>query len=172
MKSFLKTLIGGALGLGALYVVGKVCYEAGKDVAEVERQLELGKPPEANEVECSEEHAPDTDKPDDVGSSLSPERQEYWRRTKEELHKVFDDARKQMAENESKETPDRKNLVGKFTDKIRNAKMFIRVKKAFEKKGERSPGILGSLLSNPDGARIEAFVRNGGVQINVTPRAA
>ena len=172
MKTFLKTLIGGALGLGALYVVGKVCYEAGKDVAEVERQLELGKSPEANEVERSEEHTPDTDKPDDALSSLSPERQEYWKHTKEELHKVFDDARKQMAEIKSKETSGRKNFVGKLADKIRNAKMFIRVKKAFEKRGERSPGILGSLLSNPDGARIEAFVRNGGVQINVTPRAA
>lgn len=36
MKSFVETVVGGAIGLIALYVVGKVAYQAGKDVARAE----------------------------------------------------------------------------------------------------------------------------------------
>lgn len=171
MKTFMKTLIGGALGLGALYVVGKICYEAGKDVAEVERQLELGKTAEGNEVEHpaasgeTQDGSADADnrKQNDEGEGLS----EYRTPQKEELDKVFAGAKEQMSEID--ENRKKHPFLAKTVDKIYNAKMFVRVKKAFEKKGARSPGILGSLLSNPDGAKIEAFVKNGGVQINVTP---
>lgn len=40
MNSFLKTVIGGALGLAALYLVAKVSFAAGKEVANVERDYE------------------------------------------------------------------------------------------------------------------------------------
>lgn len=40
MKTFVKTLIGGALGAVALYVVGKVAYQAGHDIAEAEHAYE------------------------------------------------------------------------------------------------------------------------------------
>lgn len=36
MKSFVETVVGGAIGLIALYVVGKVAYQAGKEVAKAE----------------------------------------------------------------------------------------------------------------------------------------
>ena len=36
LNSFVKTLIGGAIGIGALYVVGKIAYKAGYDMAETE----------------------------------------------------------------------------------------------------------------------------------------
>lgn len=161
MKTFLKTLIGGALGLGALYVVGKVCFEAGKDVAEVERQLEQ-KTAEKSDMEYPDEGAP-REKDVHAHAGCSPEQTDKsLDETAESLDTAADEAREK----------DRKPaFAGKIVDKVRNAKMFVRIKKAFEK-GDRSPGILGSLLSNPDGAKIEAFVRNGGVQINVTPRAA
>ncbi len=38
MKSFLSTVIGGAIGLAALYVVGKVAYQMGYDMAEAEHR--------------------------------------------------------------------------------------------------------------------------------------
>ena len=38
MKSIVSTLIGGAIGLAALYVVGRIAYRAGRDVAEAEHR--------------------------------------------------------------------------------------------------------------------------------------
>lgn len=40
MKSFLETVIGGTIGLMALYVVGKAAYHAGKEVAKAECEYE------------------------------------------------------------------------------------------------------------------------------------
>lgn len=40
MKSFLETMIGGAIGLMALYIVGTVAYHAGKEVAKAECEYE------------------------------------------------------------------------------------------------------------------------------------
>lgn len=140
MKAFLKTLLGGAAGLGALYVVGKICFNIGKEVAEVERQLESQK----NEVEHYDWKA-------HAGRKPEP------------------DSEENRTEVKSDTTPDTtiQETKSGLTDKIRNAKAFIRIKKAFE--GNRSPGVLGSLLRNPEGAKIEAFVQNGGVRINVSP---
>ena len=143
MKAFLKTLIGGALGLGALYVVGKVCFEAGKDVAEVERQLKAQE---------------SVDAPKDTAEPVSADN---------EQNSVAEAQEK--AENTQEEP--KHAWIGKAVSKVRNLKAFLRIKKAFEK-SDRGPGVLGTLLKNPEGARIEAFVRNGGVQINVRPRAA
>lgn len=165
MKRFLKTLIGGALGIGALYVVGKVCYEIGKDVAEVERQLEAAKP--APKEESTQTDGPEISGADTDGDEVNTVN-EYWDQQKAELHKAFDDAKKEMKEIQEREN---RSFLNRWKSKLKNAKTFLTVKKAFDK-GERGPGILGSLLSNPDGARIEAYVRDGGVQINVTPKAA
>lgn len=40
MKGFLKTVIGGAIGMIALYVVGKVAYQSGKEMAKAECEYE------------------------------------------------------------------------------------------------------------------------------------
>lgn len=155
MKTFLKTLIGGALGLGALYVVGKICYEAGKDVAEVERQLrekEPEKTEEGNDIDISS--GGETVKGDHIESVL------------EEAKADMSEATDEAADKNSKPT-----AFGKLLSKVRNARFFLTAKKAFDK-SNKQPGILSSLLMNPDGARIEAFVRDGGVQISVRPRAA
>ena len=53
MKPFTKKLIEGALGLGALFLVGKVCYEVGKNVGDIERQLADSKAEEdADKISC------------------------------------------------------------------------------------------------------------------------
>ena len=157
MKTFLKTLIGGALGVGALYVVGKICYEAGKDVAEVERQLREEKPEESGiqHVEQIQMDIPDLVLDQDC------------------VNKTLANAKKEMSEaiDEALEKNTKPTMLGRAINKIKNAKLFLTAKKAFDKSSKK-PGILSSLLTNPDGARIEAFVRDGGVQISVKPRAA
>ena len=137
MKTFLKTLIGGAAGLGALYVVGKICYNLGKDVAEVERQLE----PVKNEVV----HPTASDGAGEAETGAETE----------------------QSATEEEPVQETKRDGVRFMDKIRNAKAFLKIKKALS--SNKSPGVLGSLLKNPEGAKIEAFVQNGGVRINVRP---
>lgn len=36
MKEFVKTVVGGMIGIAALYVVGKIAFQAGHDVGEME----------------------------------------------------------------------------------------------------------------------------------------
>jgi len=155
MKAFLKTLIGGALGLGTLYVVGRICFEAGKDVAEVERQL-------ANQDESKVDGGKSEHKGSFEEASGSMDNSPAESAEHETADEVLDTQRKS----------EKQTVIGRTLSKIKNAKLFLRAKKAFEGKGDRSPGILGSLLTNPDGAKIEAYVRNGGVQISVRPKAA
>lgn len=40
MKNFVSTVVGGAIGLIALYVVGRVAYQAGHDMAQAEQHYE------------------------------------------------------------------------------------------------------------------------------------
>lgn len=40
MKSFVSTVVGGAIGLIALYVVGRVAYQVGHDMARAEQHYE------------------------------------------------------------------------------------------------------------------------------------
>lgn len=161
MKTFLKTLLGGALGIGALYVVGKLCYEAGKDVAEVERQLEkqiasADKPTKMPNTDENNTSGGDPVRTDIDGTEVP-------KKTPEE---EFNDALDTAWDRNIKPT-----FFGKTVNKIKNLKLFMRARKAFGG-GDRKPGVLATLLSNPEGARIEAFVKDGGVQINVQPNAA
>jgi len=162
MKTFWKTLLGGALGIGALYVVGKMCYEAGKEVGEVERQLEK----QITSADTSAKTA-ETDRNDTNGGEEAP-----FSPNETEGSKTADD-RISEAEYEAWENAHKTKttFIGNTVNKIKNLKLFIRAKKAFSG-GDRKPGVLATLLNNPEGARIEAFVKNGGVQINVQPNAA
>lgn len=138
MNTFLKTLIGGAVGLGALYVVGKVCYNLGKDVAEVEHQL--------------------ADRKNEVEEDPTPSEEKEQPQTEPEA---------ESAPKTDSEEPVKEEKRNWLVNKIHNAKAFIKIRKALG--GGKSPGVLGSLLKNPEGAKIEAWVQNGGVRINVKP---
>lgn len=146
MKTFLKTIIGGALGIGALYIVGKVCYEAGKNVGDVERQL------------ADSKAADDVNKFNDINNMEL------------DIPTNCDDTVKIRHIEKFKSDDNVERADSSFTAKVHNAKMFLTLKKIFSKR-DRKPGILGSLLTNPDGAKIEAIVKDGGVQISVKPRA-
>ena len=150
MKAFFKTLIGGALGVGALYIVGKVCFEAGKNVAEVEHQL------------ADSKHVSDLEKYMNMNLDNS-------------VIETDEDGNSKIHHQEKiecqTEANDRVSKSKGFREKIKNAKLFLTLKKTFDKR-DRKPGILGSLLTNPDGAKIEAIVKDGGVQVSIKPRAA
>lgn len=60
VKSFVKTVVGGAIGLIALYVVGRVAYQAGHDVAVAEQHYNrLLKGSEAKEIPTHTENSAD-----------------------------------------------------------------------------------------------------------------
>lgn len=40
MKTFIKTLVSGAVGLTALYIVGKIAFQAGYDICEAENRYD------------------------------------------------------------------------------------------------------------------------------------
>lgn len=61
MKGALGTIVGGAIGAVALFVVGKIAFQAGYDIAETECRYEMLK----NELDGkSEEHEDDAEKDD------------------------------------------------------------------------------------------------------------
>lgn len=146
MKPFTKKLIEGALGLGALFLVGKVCYEVGKNVGDIERQLADSKAEE------------DADKFNDLNN------------VELDIPTNCDDTVKVRHIEKFRVENNVEPVTSSFVDKIRNAKMFLTLRKVFDKR-DRPKGILGSLLTDPDGAKIEAIVKDGGVQISVKPRA-
>lgn len=165
MKTFLKTLIGGALGLGALYAVGKICYEAGKEVGQVEQQLET-----KTKENVEKAQGADTDG-DHVVSDFGDDRkiEDETETTDEKVRKAREQFDKDLDEAWEKHT--KPTLIGKAVNKFRNLKKLMKAGKIFGG-GGRKPGVLSTLLNNPEGTRIEAFVKDGGVQIHVQPNAA
>lgn len=57
-RKMVETFISGAIGLAALYVVAKVAYEAGHDMAEVERRFEEQYGGESNGGKAEEDSEP------------------------------------------------------------------------------------------------------------------
>ena len=173
MKTFLKTLIGGALGIGALYVVGKVCYEAGKDMAEVERQLEKQRKSAGNFMDKSESEGGDEVS---GGEQLSMDLDADDEKS-DPADVMLEKAKKEMSEaiDELYDKHTKPTWAGKLANTIQQKtsglRALIRAKKALGGTA-KEPGVLGTLLKNPDGARIEACIENGGVRINVRPRTA
>lgn len=60
MKSFVSTVVGGAIGLVALYVVGRVAYQAGHDIAEAEHRYEAAQRKDHAKEQKSEEPQEET----------------------------------------------------------------------------------------------------------------
>ena len=64
MKSFVNTVVGGMIGLAALYVVGRIAYQAGHDMAEMEcrydeikRQTQALEAPKDRRDECEKKES-------------------------------------------------------------------------------------------------------------------
>lgn len=76
MKSFVETVVGGAIGLTALYVVGKVAFQAGYDIAEAEyryRQLQRGIQAQMERPDAAE---PEEDEAVEVSDGSVPEKKQ------------------------------------------------------------------------------------------------
>lgn len=67
MKNFLSAVVGGAIGLAALYVVGKVAYQMGHDMAEAEHHY--------SEVRRKTEELEQSSKKEDGGTIKANEQQ-------------------------------------------------------------------------------------------------
>ena len=147
MNTFVKNMIKGVLSVGTLFIVGKVCYEVGRNVGDLERQLENIKAVDGLSKAVDIDNM--VGDVNDNGTAVV-----------HHLEKI-----------EAEKTTDKEPQTPSVITKICNAKMFLSARKLFSKR-DRPKGILGSLLTNPDGAKIEAIVKDGGVQISVKPRAA
>lgn len=128
MNGFLKTLIGGAIGMAALYAVGKMAYSMGKEVAEAECRLEEMK--QQMEAGSSQQGDPKA-APDTLDGA-------EWKPTiiTQEPFK-----------------PNRKPNL------LRNAA------KIFHGNG----GTLRNLIKHPEAHKLEAFVDQKGLHVDVVP---
>ncbi len=67
MKGFVGTVLSGAIGLAALYVVGKIAFQAGHDIAEAECKYEqLQRGINAKTVKTAKPEPPDEEEEADI----------------------------------------------------------------------------------------------------------
>ena len=67
MKGFVGTVLSGAIGLAALYVVGKIAFQAGHDIAEAECKYEqLQRGINAKTVKTTKPETPDEEEEADI----------------------------------------------------------------------------------------------------------
>ena len=90
--------------------------------------------------------------------------------TLEKAKKEMDEAIDELYDKHAKPTWAGK-LANTIQRKTSSLRALIRAKQALGGT-TKEPGVLGTLLKNPDGAHIEACIENGGVRINVRPRKA
>lgn len=81
MKGFVGTVLSGAIGLAALYVVGKIAFQAGHDIAEAECKYEqLQRRISAKSVKTAKPETPDeeeeTDIPEETTDIAIPEKKQ------------------------------------------------------------------------------------------------
>lgn len=80
MKGFVGTVLSGAIGMAALYVVGKIAFQAGCDIAQAEcryEQLQRGigaKTARKGDPETPEEDADETVAPEETTDIAVPEK--------------------------------------------------------------------------------------------------
>lgn len=138
----MKTLFKILLGIAGTCIVGKVCYEIGRDVGYVE-----------NELDKSTAAKPDPKPEDDPV--------EYEVSTDDGQATPVDE---EKTEDKPEEQPAKK--VG-FIDKLKELKNAAKFKDLLTKKDD---SVLGKLLRDPDGTHISADVDNGEVHIKITPK--
>lgn len=137
MKPIIKVLLT-ALGMT---VVGKVAYEIGRDVGNIEAQLQQQTPESTTPKETHEQN------PDSEQKDISEEEK----------------ADPDDSEEPPKAKREPKTALGK---RLAELKSISHIKELFTRTDDST---LGKLLRNPDGAKIEASVINGEVHISVKP---
>lgn len=81
MKGFVGTVLSGAIGLAALYVIGKIAFQAGHDIAEAECKYEqLQRGISAKSVKTAKPETPgeeeETDIPEETTDIAIPEKKQ------------------------------------------------------------------------------------------------
>lgn len=128
-KKILETIISGAIGLGVLYAVARVAFEAGEDMAQAKQDYEAYTAHKKNCVEADpDDHEEHNDEPGaDEAEVLSFQR-------------------------------------GRKPGKLGT---FMMIRKAF---GRGKNSVLGDLMNDPEDHKLEAYVKEGEVHINIKKR--
>ena len=132
MKTFVETVVGGAIGLIALYVVGKVAFQAGRELAAAEcayKELQE-KTPNANKEEKNEDVSP--------------------------------------ADSGDGETAQGGIVLEPIPKKPNKLSLALAATKLFHRK----ESVIGNLIKHPEEHKIEAFVDDGKIHIDVRKRPA
>lgn len=143
MKSFLENVIGGAVGLIALYVVGKVAYQAGKEMAKAECEYEA----------LRKEVDKDSNK-DGSGTTVA--------------HGVNQDGEEVSVVLERTDADSKQNPVRVPMKRSGKLSMALGAMKLFR----RRDSVIGDLVKHPEAHKIEAFVEGDDLRINVCKRPA
>ena len=148
MSTFLKTLLQGALALAALYITGKIAYEAGKDIAREEgdyaHRVNEGEPMDA---EC--DSADDDNSDEETGSGLDGNEAEA------------------DCGNKADEAQNNNPCDGIIKRKFAKVALALGLKKLTTHKKD---SIIGDMMRHPERHKIEAFVEGGGLRINIRKR--
>ena len=128
-KTIIKTIIGGALGAAALYAVGRIAYQLGYDMAEIDRK-------------CSEsdifEDEPDTD---DAGED------------------DCDTAKEQRASDISQEREDEQaeQVADKPARRMGKLRAIFQAAKAIKRPG-KAASIISEVIKHPEKHNIDGFI--------------
>lgn len=141
-REFVKTLVGGAIGLAALYAVAKVAYRAGYDMAELERQYNTMNACEKGGIEKK-----DSGKSEEVSQN-----QESTEASSALIELCHDE--------EEKTTASKSGLFSKIRNGFRQTGNSGKV------------ASLRTLFKHPEAHRLEAYMDGEDIHINIKKRSA
>ena len=142
MNTLLKVL----LGLGATALVGKVAYEIGKEVGE-------NKAKEEWHDKCTRCNEAYRNAQEQIKQDISEEQPE---------EEVEEEPKEEETEEKEEKPVSFKSFVKQKIQSIRNLKDILKGPK-------EGGGVVGQILRNPDGTRIEASIVNGKIHVDIHP---
>ena len=142
-KTIVKTIIGGALGAVALYAVGRIAYQLGYDMAEIDRKC-------AESDIFEDEAEPDEDVSESV-QSVSDEK------STGDIFEGSDCEREEQSDE------------GKPVRKVSKLRAIFQAAKAVRHPG-KSVSIISEVIRHPEKHKIEAFIDGNDIRVNIKGR--
>jgi len=130
LKKIVETIVAGTIGFAALYVVAKLSYNAGHEIAQTERYCE------------------------ELAKYKNAEESTILEKNKEEGGKTL-------------ETP----CAPKPVKKYGKLNLFLGIKSMMGR-GSGNGSVLGDLVEDPEGHKLEAYINEGEVHINIKKRTS
>lgn len=143
-REFVKTLVGGAIGLATLYMVAKIAYRAGHEMAEAECQY----------------HAIKDGEEKDNGEVRSDETEELSRNC--EASEKSSELISICATDADDESKAKRSLMNRVKDRFLHP----------VSSGMSKASVLRTLFKHPEAHQLEACIEGEEVHINIKKRAA